>query len=469
MKSSHAVSSTQLQNNLHQLPSVEILLQHPSLAPHISFYSRPLVTEAVRQVLSEQRNRLRSKVFTLSTEEILLLVIRRLSIEWPGFSQPVINATGIILHTNLGRAPLSSPSLEAVKKLGGRYYNLESDLAKGNRGKRTSHLRRILAKICGAEDAIVVNNNAAAMLLVLVALANGQEALVSRGELVQIGGGFRIPEILEQSGVILHEVGSTNHTSLADYSKAINEHCGMIIKVNQSNFVQKGFVSQASISDLSNLAQKSNLPLVYDLGSGVLLDTAAFGLEHEKTVMEALQEGADVVCFSGDKLLGGPQAGIIVGKTKYLSVLEKHPLMRVVRLDKLSAIALEATIKSYLNGDSASIPLWQLLSLKTKSLRTRALAIARHLKKHGVPTIVTDGVSMIGGGTMPEQSLPSVLLCLQPLCGSVENISRQLRLSSPPLLTRTEKNSVILDMRTIFPDQDSLLPNIISAAWNTEV
>ncbi|MGA3094157.1 MAG: L-seryl-tRNA(Sec) selenium transferase, partial [Dehalococcoidales bacterium] len=343
------LTQPQASSALRRLPAVEKLLESAELAPMVARYSRPLVTQAARHVLAGLREEIKEGKKSPTVAGVIKLVREHLSGEWPGFMSPVINGTGVILHTNLGRAPLSKKALEALSALGGQYFNLESDLGGGGRGTRALELRRLLAFLTGAEDAVAVNNNAAAVLLVLVALAHGKEAVVSRGELVQIGGGFRVPEIIQQSGVTLREVGATNQTSLRDYERAVNDKTALILKVHPSNFVQKGFVSQVSIGELAGLASKRGLPLVYDLGSGAVLDTAKFGLEHEPTVQESLQNGADLVCFSGDKLLGGPQAGIIAGKKNLIKLLLNHPLMRVIRLDKLSAMALEATVKSYLD------------------------------------------------------------------------------------------------------------------------
>jgi L-seryl-tRNA(Ser) seleniumtransferase len=450
---------------LRRLPAVEKLLESPELAPMIARYSRPLVTQAARQVLDELRGKIKEGKKSPPLADVIRLIKEHLGGEWPGFMSPVINGTGVILHTNLGRAPLSKKALEAVSTLGGGYFNLESDLEGGGRGTRVLELRRLIAALTGAEDAVIVNNNAAAVLLVLVALAHGKEAVVSRGELVQIGGGFRVPEIMEQSGVTLCEVGATNQTSLRDYEKGVSDKTALILKVHPSNFVQKGFVSEVSIGELSGLARKRNLPLVYDLGSGAMLDTADFGLEHEPTVQETLRDGADVVCFSGDKLLGGPQAGIIAGKRNLIKLLLNHPLMRVIRLDKLSAIALEATVKSYLDKTAIDdIPVWRMISTTEAELNTRAKAIIRKLKASGIIAELKPGSSMVGGGTLPEQSLASALVSIKPE-GSAEAFARRLRLSEPSLVTRLEKDAILIDTRTVFPEQDATLMAIVKTAW----
>jgi L-seryl-tRNA(Ser) seleniumtransferase len=445
---------------------VEKLLESPLLVPQITLYTRPLVTDAARHVISEIRNRIKEGRVSPGEPEVIELIKENLLGEWPGFMSGVINGTGIILHTNLGRAPLSKMALESVSNLCGRYFNLEADLEGGGRGTRSFEMRRLLARLTGAEDALAVNNNAAAVLLVLVALANGREAVVSRGELVQIGGGFRVPEIMEQSGVTLREVGTTNQTSLEDYTKAINDNTALILKVHPSNFVQKGFVGETSISELSALAGEHNLPLVFDLGSGAMLDTSQFGLAPEPTVQQTLRDGADLVCFSGDKLFGGPQAGIIAGKRKLIKSLLTHSLMRAVRLDKMSAVALEATARIYLNKTATEdIPVWRLMSYDLSKLKLRASTVVRKLKAGRIQAEVKDGASMVGGGTLPEQTLPTALVSLSMNPPeSAASFARSLRLSRPPVITRIENDLVLIDMRTVFPEQDDLLVSVIKAA-----
>ena len=468
MKASRAPRTRPANTAMRSLPAIEKLLESPELIPEITLYTRPLVTEAARHVLSVLRDRIREGIAPANEPEITGLIRGELLGEWPGFMSGVINGTGIILHTNLGRAPLSKKALEAVSNLGGRYFNLEADLESGGRGTRASELRRLIALLTGAEDAVAVNNNAAAVLLVLVALANGREAIVSRGELVQIGGGFRVPEIMEQSGVSLREIGTTNHTTQKDYARAINEHTAMILKIHQSNFVQKGFVGETSVRELSELTAKHNIPLVYDMGSGAVIDTAEFGLEPEPTVQQALRDGADLVCFSGDKLFGGPQAGIIAGKRKLIQPLLNHPLMRVVRLDKLSAVALEATAAIYLNKTAPrDIPSWRMISYDLSELKLRARRLVRKLKTRGVPAELIDGASMVGGGTLPEQSLPTAIVSLTPP-GSAESLAHSLRFSSPPLVTRIEDNRILIDMRTVFPEQDDILAGVILKAMTRQ-
>jgi L-seryl-tRNA(Ser) seleniumtransferase len=453
---------------MRHLPAVEKLLAGEELQPVILRYSRPLVTQAVQQVLNNLREGVRQGQPVPGEDEIIRQVRLNLNEKWPGFLRPVINATGVILHTNLGRAPLPAEALDALTSLGGGYINLESDLLTGQRGRRILELRRLINALTGAEDSLVVNNNAAAVLLVLVALAHGQEAIVSRGELVQIGGGFRVPEIMEQSGVTLREVGTTNQTFAPDYEKAITGKTAMVLKVHPSNFALQGFVHEASLAELAALGQKHNLPLVYDLGSGALLDTADYGLAHEPMVPEALASGVDVLCFSGDKLLGGPQAGIIVGKKKYIEPLLKHPLLRVIRLDKLSAVALEATLKLYLDKAITRIPVWRMMGITSAELDRRAKCLVKKLDAAGIKAEVIDGRSMVGGGSLPAQDLPTRLVALKPDM-ALDAYARRLRLGQSPVIARIENEALLLDLRTVLPEQDEALAVALQQAWTGEI
>jgi len=454
--------------HLRRLPAVEKLLASPEIKPLIARYSHTLVANSIRETLASLRRDTHAHQSIPTHEEIAAQVGCRLNKQWPGFLSPVINATGIILHTNLGRAPLAPAVLKEIACLGGSYLNLESDLDTGERGVRTQELRRLLATLTGAEDAIAVNNNAAAVLLVLLALAHGKEAVVSRGELVQIGGGFRVPEIMTQSGVTLREVGTTNHTSVDDYARAIGDSTALLLKVHPSNFVQRGFVRGAGLRELAELAHERNLPLVYDLGGGALLDTAVYGLKHEPTVQDALSDGADLVTFSGDKLVGGPQAGIIVGRSKLVQLLLGHQFLRVVRLDKLSSIALIATLRHYLNNDAPDcVPVWRMMALTTKELARRAEAVKASLMAGGIATKIRDGCSLVGGGSLPEETIPTVLIALKPCC-KPDDYARRLRLSDPPLIARIEDGNILLDLRTVPPEQDSLIAPLIIKTWPQE-
>ena len=453
---------------LRCLPAVEKLLASQEIKPLVVRYSHALVVNAIQKTLAAFRSGISSGQVVPSHQDLVARITCFLNEQWPGFLSPVINATGVILHTNLGRAPLSSATTEALAGLGGSYLNLENDLDTGERGVRMHELRRLLIAITGAEDALVVNNNAAAVLLILVALANNRQAVVSRGELVQIGGGFRVPDIMAQSGVVLKEVGTTNQTTVDDYVQAISEDTALLLKVHPSNFIQRGFVHEASLAELIELGRKHGLPLVYDSGSGALLDTAAYGLRHEPTVQEALRDGVDLITFSGDKLLGGPQSGIIVGRSVYIQALLKHPFLRVVRLDKLSAIALAVTLRHYLNNEAtAQVPVWRMMALPVKEIRRRTEAVAALVKIAGISVEIKAGQSKIGGGALPEETLPTTLLTLKLNC-KIESFARRLRLSNPPLLTRIEEGRIVIDMRTVLAEQDNLVAPLIIEAWSQE-
>ena len=366
---------------------------------------------------------------------------------------PIINATGTILHTNFGRAPLPRQTLENVAENCSGYVNVESDLESGDRGERMKGLRDKIAMMCGAEDALVVNNNSAAVLLTLVALSNHKEAIVSRGELVQIGGGFRVPEIIEQGGVILKEIGTTNQTFIDDYEKAISEKTAMIFKVAPSNFEIVGFTHAVNLKELAGLAHDKKIPLVFDLGSGALINTEQFGLRHEITVSEALKDGCDLVCFSGDKLMGGCQAGIIVGKKDLISILAKHPLMRIIRQDKVAEAILTDIVDTYLNGQGTELPVWRLVGTDVSTLRERAGAILKQSSDSGLS--ISECTSVIGGGSMPNQELPSIAISIET--EDADGLAKAFRLSTPPIVGRIEKGSFLLDLRTVFPDQDEIL------------
>ncbi len=413
-------------------------------------------------------DRLRAEVIAggkaLPLAEVVERVKSRLAEEWPGFLAPVINATGIILHTNLGRAPLSEATVETISRLLGGYYALELDLATGERGVRAREMEKLVIMVTGAESALVVNNNAAAVLLVLSTLAKGKEVIVSRGELVQIGGGFRVPEIMAESGAILREVGTTNQTFLRDFENAINDNTGMLLAVHRSNFAIRGFTHDAPLPDLKELARNHELPLVYDLGSGAVADTAAYGMSHEPTVAEALASGADIVCISGDKLLGGPQCGIILGKKIYLDRLRKHPLLRAVRVDKYAAIALSATLLHYLKGEVNELPVYRLMGTSLEDLIKRECALVDRLAESGLSAEVIDGESLAGGGSLPDETLPTKLVSIA-VKGTFEDFARRLRLGNPPVLGRVHEGRFVFDLRTVFPAQDTELSDAIVAAY----
>jgi L-seryl-tRNA(Ser) seleniumtransferase len=363
----------------------------------------------------------------------------------------VINASGVILHTNLGRAPLSDATIRAMDLVARGYSTLEYDLEKGARGSRLIHAESVLQKLTGAESAVVVNNNASAVLLVLSALANRKRVIISRSQLVEIGGGFRIPDVMKQSGAKLLEVGTTNKVHLRDYEEAL-EQGGLVMRAHRSNFKIVGFTEEPELKDIVDLAHKAGTIFVDDLGSGALYDTAKYGLAHEPTVQESLAAGADVVCFSGDKLLGGPQAGIIVGKKELLDKIKKHPLARAVRADKTCLAGVTATLLHYLKDEAErEIPILKMMSLTPKQIHGRAEAWMRELGQGQV----VEGESTVGGGSLPDESFPTFLLSLS--VESPEKFLKQLRAQNPPIIARTANDMVLLDPRTVFPEQEGAL------------
>lgn len=378
--------------------------------------------------------------------------------------QRVINATGVLIHTNLGRAPLPIGTLESVIPVLSGYTNLEYDLASGERGKRGAGLETSLSVLCGSESSTFTNNCAAALVLIVNTFAQKKEIVISRSEMVQIGGGFRIPDILQRSGAKLREVGTTNITTLEDYASAISDRTAMILKVHQSNFTQHGFESNVGLAELSTLAGKSKIPLVYDLGSGLLDNRLHPVLISEPTTHSALQSGADLICFSGDKLLGGPQSGIIIGKSSLIEKIKKNPLFRAFRLDKCSLALLAEVVHLYLEKRENEIPVWRMLGIKESDLYTRARTLIESL---GSPKNVTveSCHSQIGGGALPEKNIPSVALCIRGK--KVKQLSAALRQQSPPVIARIQDETVLLDLRTVEPSDDgylvSALKQILSA------
>ena len=383
--------------------------------------------------------------------------------------RPVINAAGAILNTNLGRAPLSQHAIQRIAEIAAGYSNLELDLDTGERGSRQTHTRDLLRTLTGAEDALVVNNNAAATLLTLAALAAGREVIVSRGELVEIGGGFRVPDILIQSGARLVEVGTTNKVRLADYAGAITPETALILSVHPSNFRIIGFTQTPDLADLATLAHERDIPLIRDLGSGALLDTSQWGLAREDTITDCIRAGVDVTCFSGDKLLGGPQAGVIAGKRVLLERIERHPLMRAVRSDKLTLAGLEATLQAYQDGVAVNeLPIWRAIATSMDAILARAQHWVAALEAEGIRAEVIAGETTIGGGSLPGEILPTAL-CAIPARGSADGaapaiLARYLRQGDPAVLARVARDQTLLDPRTVAPElDDALLPAIVRA------
>ena len=372
--------------------------------------------------------------------------------------QRLVNATGVILHTNLGRAPLSPEALQRILEVGSGYSNLEFDLIRGERGNRYDHVRDIICTLTGAEDALIVNNNAAAVLLVLNTLAEGKEAIVSRGELIEIGGEFRIPEVMQKSAAILREVGTTNRNRLSDYEKAVCAATGLILKVHTSNYRIIGFTEEADIVALTALGKKKGIPVVDDLGSGCLLDLEKYGLQHEPTVREVVATGIDVVTFSGDKLLGGPQAGIIVGKKNILELIKRNPLNRALRIDKFTLAALEATLIHYLNPDQAVSALRPLKSLTepvtdVKKRASKLISILRKEKFTSLEYSLNNSFSSAGGGSLPLEKIPTVLVGVKNKNLSANRLEARLRQAAVPIIVRVDKDEILLDLRTVTEDE----------------
>ncbi len=441
------------------LPSVDQLLRHPALADREAAVPRALLLEALREVLDEARRAaLETSAAPPSSDVLVEQAWSRVQAALRPPLRRVLNATGVVVHTNLGRAPLSRAALEAIALVAQGYSNLEYDLAAGARGSRHTLVSGLIRRVVGAQDALVVNNNAAALVLALGALAAGREVIISRGELVEIGGGFRIPDIMRQSGARLVEVGTTNRTYAEDFERAIGEQTALLLRVHASNFRLTGFVHAPGMEELAALARRRELVLLHDLGSGALLDTARFGLLHEPTPMESLQQGADLVCFSGDKLLGGPQAGILAGRADLIARLRRHPLARAIRPDKMTLAALAATLRHYLLGEAErEIPIWRMIAATPEVLARRARVLADGLA--GLPADVglIQGASAIGGGSLPGETLPTTLVALSWRRGTAGELAARLRQAEPAVVARVEHEQVLLDPRTVLPEEDPLL------------
>lgn len=372
--------------------------------------------------------------------------------------RPLINATGVIIQTNLGRAPLSAAALTAMQAVGAGYANLEYDLERGERGSRTVHLESLLTRLSGAEAALAVNNNAAAVYLALIALAAGREVIVSRGQAVEIGGGFRIPDVLRQSGALLVEVGTTNRTYAQDYAAAITERTALLLLVHSSNFRLIGFVHEPELAELAAVGHSHAVPLLDDLGSGTLLPTTPYGLAPEPTVQERVAAGADLVTFSGDKLLGGPQAGLIVGRRELVERLRRHPLARALRVDKTTIAGLEATLQSYLRGQATSeIPVWRMITAPLSDLQTRAAALAATLQAAALHAEVVECRSAVGGGSLPGETLPSAGVAVAPGADGADRCAARLRLGTPAVVARIAEGRLIVDLRTVLAEDDQIL------------
>jgi len=457
------------QRYLRALPAVDELLRHPQSQARLRIYSKALVVGSIRRVLERKRQAIlrsageqEASAVELAQEHLLAAVEEELATAVRPSLRPVINATGVVLHTNLGRAPLSAEALRNIVDIASRYSNLELDLITGERGSRYEHVQEALRQISGAESALVVNNNAGAVLLALNSLAEGKEVIVSRGQLVEIGGSFRIPDVMRKSGARLVEVGTTNRTHLWDYEQAISQETALLLKVHTSNFRILGFTAEVSLKELVALGQAKGLPVMEDLGSGCFIDLSEYGIEKEPTVQEAIEAGVDVVTFSGDKLLGGPQAGIILGKKRYLDLLKKNPLNRALRIDKLTLAGMESTIHAYLNEAVAikSLPVHRMLTCPLEELERRAKRLQRRLNKDlsSVCEVkLKEETSQVGGGALPLQILSTRVIALRPLMISAADLEKRLRHIDPPVIARVKEDEVLLDLRTVSETEEKLL------------
>jgi L-seryl-tRNA(Ser) seleniumtransferase len=444
--------------SLRDLPSIEQLLHTPHAGHLINEYGRPLTLDAIRSTLDEIRTRFKMTPETdIPSTDVIFAQAESLLITWTSPTLlPVINATGVILHTNLGRAPLSNATIAAMKEAAENYSTLEYNLEKGQRGSRLIHAESLLQKLTGAEAAVVVNNNASAILLVLSALANKKRVVISRTQLIEIGGGFRVPDVMKQSGAKLVEVGTTNKVRLSDYKEALEEPTALLMRAHRSNFKIVGFTEEPQLKEIVDVSHQVNVAVVDDLGSGALLDTAKYGFAHEPTVQESLAAGADLVCFSGDKLLGGPQAGIIIGKKDLIDKIKKHPLARAVRADKICLAGITATLLHYLKDDvEREIPIWKMMSLTLDQLKVRAEAWRNVL---GTGTVVKSE-STVGGGSLPEECISTYVLALN--VKSPDKLMKRLRESHPPIIARVENDTILFDPRTVLNDE-LLLSNLKS-------
>ncbi len=448
--------------DLRVIPSIEQLRQRAAVRSLESRYGREALVDALREAAAALRAEIAGGAGAPAGEDaaadrIARDAASRLARGFEPSLRPVINATGVVIHTNLGRAPLSPAALDRIAALGSGYTNLEYDLARGERGSRSVHAEALLARLTGAEAAAVVNNNAGATLLMLAALAAGREVLISRGELVEIGGGFRVPDVMAQSGAILREVGTTNRTRAADYAAAVSDRTGLILRVHPSNFRIEGFTERPALADLVALGRQLRVPVAEDLGSGAILPLAP----GEPLAGESIRAGVDVLCFSGDKLLGGPQAGILVGRRDLVDRIRRHPLMRALRVDKLTYAALEATLEEHAIGRGhEGVPVQRMLRMDRAEIGARADALASALNASGWTARVVDGMSTIGGGSAPGAELPTRLVEISRDGMTADAIEQHLRALDPPVIARIQDDRVVLDLRTVRPGDDAILTSI---------
>lgn len=442
---------------LRKLPKIDELLKLQSVNKLIEENSRTIVLESLREAIEFYRNGiLKGNVDSLNTEQVLDFAVHTLESKNKMHLERVINATGTVIHTNLGRSLLGKKAIENVITVAGSYNNLEYDIESGKRGSRYSHIEEIIKKVTGAEAAMVVNNNAAAIMLVLDTLAKEKEVIVSRGELVEIGGSFRIPEVMKFSGAKLVEIGTTNRTHLYDYENNIRENTGVLLKVHTSNFKVLGFTEGVSLEQLVELGEKHEIPVVEDIGSGVLIDFGKYGFTYEPTVQDSIKKGIDVVTFSGDKMLGGPQAGIIVGKKKYIDRMKKNQLTRALRVDKMTLAALEGTLKYYIDEKEAidNIPSLNMILMPKEEVKKKCILLKRKLqsKTNDFKFYIDKGESMVGGGSMPTEKIETYVVKVTSEKFSPEDMERKLRLGETPLIARVYNDELVLDGRTLFKE-----------------
>jgi len=464
-------------SDFRSIPSIEQLRQRPAIRVLEAQFGADATIDALRAGAAAAREAIAAAGASIGDAGVVIARIETLAAERLGdvfrpSLQPVINATGVIIHTNLGRAPLAPAAIERMAEIGRGYATLEYDVARGERGRRDVHAESLLCRLTGAEAAVVVNNNAAATLLVLAALASGREVVVSRGELVEIGGGFRVPDVMAQSGALLREVGTTNKTRVSDYAAAISDRTALILRVHPSNFRIEGFTERPNLDELISLGRRLGVPVAEDLGSGHLAgsDTrrssgaAGHPLDRREPAVEAsIEAGVDVCCFSGDKLLGGPQSGIIIGRAALLEQIRRHPLMRALRVDKLTYGALEATLAEYAAGRAATtVPVQRMLTMTAAQIRARAASLAAQLNTmSGWRAELSESVSTVGGGSAPGIELPTWVVAIEKQGLTLNALEERLRHLAPPLIARIEKDRLLLDLRTVLPDQDPEIPALM--------
>jgi L-seryl-tRNA(Ser) seleniumtransferase len=447
-----------------QIPAVDQLLLRPAVASWIERTSREFVVAEIQKILESVRNQIRSGTdpgLNLSPEHVESVLDEALRLRLLPNMRTVINATGVVLHTNLGRAPLSAPAQKSLSAFSANYTNLEYEIYTGERSHRDKLIESLLKEVLGCEAATVVNNNAAAVFLILNTLASGKEVIVSRGELVEIGGSFRIPDIMARSGAVLREVGTTNKTRIQDYKEAVGSNTALLLRVHPSNYRMTGFTERPDLGAMVELSRSAGIPLVEDIGSGCLVDLRPYGITDEPLVQGSIAAGVPLVCFSGDKLLGGPQAGIIAGARKLVDPIRRNPLMRTYRVEKLIYGVLEATLGSYRFGRAdKEIPVVRMISMTSKELSARARSFSRKLKaslSEGVQVQLTEGNSVVGGGSCPECCLPTTLITLESGAASPNTIESRLRFQNPPIILRVEEDRLLVDLRTVFPSQEQAL------------